>query len=144
MTRWDLLRDITKPREVRDAIGKAWPLFLFLIFNTDRSNKYHTTYTELAEKMNESSNTLKHWKECLVERKVIDVLKGKYSMTFILIPPYDSLATCEQDDANAIRMKADPATRKLLDQMSSYNNVSLLPIIAEITAKLESLEKKLA
>lgn len=143
MTRWDLLRDILKSHDIRDAIGKAWPLFLFLLFNTDRSNKFHTNYAELSKTLEESPNTIKYWRECLVERKVVQVFKGKCSMSFVFLPPYDSIITCEQDDLSVIRMKADPATKRVLDQMDSFNNMSLLPVIAEISAKLENLEKKL-
>ncbi len=144
MTRWDILRDVlTSKHDTRDAIGKAWPLFFFLVFNTNMSNKFITSYPELKEKLDESPNTIKHWRDQLVANKVVKVFKGKGSMSFTLLSPYDSLVTCEQDDITRIKLNSDPATKRLLDKVSSYNNMSLLPVIAEITAKLDNLEKKL-
>ncbi len=114
MTRWNLLHDITVVRKNREAIGKAWPLFLFLILNTGRSNKFVTTYTELKEKMNENTNTLKHWKEQLVKNKVVQVVRGRSSMTVTFLSPYDSLITCEQDDWATVRIKTDPKVKRAL------------------------------
>lgn len=129
--------------EARQSIGKAWPLFLFLVFSMDKSNKFITNYAELKEGLNESPNTIKNWRDHLVDKKVVDVFKGSTSMTFIFLPPYDSLSTCEQDDVAQVKLKGDPATKRLLDQLSSYNNMSLLPVIAELSSKLDNLEKKL-
>jgi len=144
MTRWDLLRDLLILRhESKDAIGKAWPLFFFLVFNAGKENKFVTNYPELKERLNVSPNTLKDWRDHLVENKVVQVFKGNGSMAFKLLSPYDSLVTCEQDDLNAIKIKSDPATKRILDRISSYDNISLLPVIAEISAKLENLEKRL-
>ncbi len=42
MTRWNLLQELMMSKEIREAVGKAWPLFLFLIFNTNKSNKFIT------------------------------------------------------------------------------------------------------
>ena len=58
MTRWDLLKALTLSKERRDAIGKAWPLFCFLIFHSNSSNKYITNYAELREKLKENVNTM--------------------------------------------------------------------------------------
>jgi len=144
MTRWNLLSDITMVKENREAIGKAWPLFLFLIFHTNRSNKLITTYAELKEKMNESPNTLKHWREHLVRNKVVQVVKGRSSMSFIFLQPYESLVTCEQDDWAAVRIKTDPKVKRVLDKLSSHDNISLLPLIVELSAKVHKLEKSVA
>src|ERR1700722_3580734 len=142
MTRWNLLHDITIVKENREAIGKAWPLFLFLIFNTGRANKFITTYAELKEKMNESPNTLKNWREHLAKNKVVQVIKGRSSMSFVFLQPYDSLITCEQDDWAAVRIKTDPKVKRVLDKLSSHDNMSLLPVIVELAAKVDRLEKK--
>ena len=129
-------------RNDREAIGKAWLLFFFLVFHSNRSNKYMTNYAELAEKLKESPNTIKHWKGQLVVNKVIRVLKGKYSMTFIFLPPYDSLVTCEQDDWVGARLKSDPKVRKVLDKITENDNMSLLPLIVELSTKIDKLEQK--
>ena len=143
MTRWNILKDVLMSSEARQAIGKAWPLFVFLVFNLDKSNKFITSYAELKEILNESPNTIKNWRDHLADNKIVEVLKGSTSMTFKLLPPYDSLATCEQDDVTQVKLKGDPSTKRLLDKLSSYNNMSLLPVIAELSSKLDNLEKKL-
>ena len=79
MTRWNLLQDITMAKDTREAIGKAWPLFLFLAFNMMRANKFITNYAELKEKLNVSPNTLKDWRDHLVQNKVVQVFKGNGS-----------------------------------------------------------------
>ena len=143
-TRWDILKDVLiSQHDTREAIGKAWPLFFFLVFNMKKENKFITTYPELKERLNESPHTIKNWRDYLVEHKVVQVFKGSTSMSFVLLAPYDSLVTCEQDDITQVKLTGDPATKRLLDKLSSYNNMSLLPVIAELTAKIDSLEKKL-
>lgn len=143
-TRWNILCALLmSQRENREAIGKAWPLFFFLVFNMKKENKFVTTYPELNEKLNESPNTIKHWRDHLVDNKVVQVYKGSASLSFIFLSPYDSLVTCEQDDIAQVKMVGDPATKRLLDKLTGYDNMALLPLIAEISAKLESLEKKL-
>lgn len=127
----------------RKAIGKAWPLFFYVVFNLKHSNKFITSYPELKEGLSESVSTIKKWRDRLERQKVIGVINGRLSMTLTLQSPYDSLTTCEQDDVAHIRMKSDPATKRMLDKISSGSNMSLLPVIAEITSKLDSLEKKL-
>jgi hypothetical protein len=143
MTRWNLLSDILSHPEKRDAIGKAWPLFFLLIFNMIKENKYISTYVELKEKLKENPHTIKAWRDHLVKHKVVQVLRGKTTMTFIFLSPYDSLVTCEQNDEAQIKMVGDPATKHLLDKLSAYGNLSLLPVIAEITTKLENIEKRI-
>ncbi len=140
MTRWDLLKDLMLSKERRDTIGKAWPLFLFLIFYSNRSNKYITSYVELKERLNESPNTIKHWRDQLVDHKVVKVFKGKGSMSFTFLSPYDSLVTCEQDDWAGARIKSDPKTKRVLDKLSAHDNMSLLPLIVELSAKVNKLE----
>lgn len=142
MTRWNLLHDITMAKDTREAIGKAWPLFLFLAFNMKRINKFITNYAELKEKLNVSPNTLKDWRDHLVQNKVVQVFKGNGSMSFILLSPYDSLVTCEQDDWAAVRIKTDAKVKRVLDKLSSHDNMSLLPVIVELSAKVSELEKR--
>ena len=142
LTRWNLLQELMISKETRNAIGKAWPLFLFLIFNTDKSNKFITNYMELKEKLHESPNTIKNWREYLVKNKVVEVFKGSASISFIFLPPYDSVVTCEQDDWAGIKIKSDPHIKKILDKVSKHDNMSLLPLIVELYTKLEKLEKK--
>jgi hypothetical protein len=142
LTRWNLLEELMMSKESRDAIGKAWPLFLFLIFNVDKSNKFITNYAELKEKLHESPNTIKTWREHLVENKVVQVFKGSTSMSFVFLPPYASLVTCEQDDVAQVKIVGDPSTKRLLEKFSSYNNMSLLPIIAELSEKITNIEKR--
>ena len=68
---------------------------------------------------------------------------GKLSMKIDLLAPYDVLVTCEQDDTTQLRMSPDPATQRVLEKVSAYGNMSLLPIVAEIAAKLDKIEKRL-
>ena len=143
-TRYNLLSDLLMShRENREAIGKAWPLFFYLIFNMNKDNKLITSYPELKVKLNESPNTIKTWREHL-SKGVVKVFKGSKSMTFILLPPYDSLVTCEQDDVTQVKMTGDPATRRLLDELTAYgNNMCLLPVVAKIQAQLEDIQRKI-
>jgi DNA phosphorothioation-dependent restriction protein DptG len=144
MTRWNLLFDVLMSSEKRKAIGKAWPLFFYLILNMKKDNKHITTYAELKEKLNENPNTIKTWREHLSKKQVAKVFKGSVSMTFVLLSPYDSLVTCEQDDVTQVKMTGDPATKRMLDKLTAYgSNMSLLPVIAELSAKLENIERKI-
>jgi hypothetical protein len=143
MTRWNLLQDITISKEMREAIGKAWPFFFYLVFHINQSNKLITNYAEIRKTLTESQSTIQKWKECLVEHKVINSINGKLSMTLSLLPPYDSLVTCEQDDTAQLRMSSDPATKRIIEKLTVYGNMSLLPIVAELSAKIDILEKKL-
>lgn len=142
MTRWNLLQDLTMAKDTREAIGKAWPLFLFLAFNMNKGNKFITNYAELKEKLGVSPNTLKDWRNHLVQNKVVQVIKGNGSMSVVLLSPYDSLVTCEQDDWAAVRIKTDTKVKRVLDKLSSHDNMSLLPVIVELAAKVDRLEKK--
>ena len=144
LTRWNLLQDITMAKDTREAIGKAWPLFLFLVFNMRKTNKFITNYAELKENLKVSPNTLKDWRNHLVQNKVVQVIKGNGSMSVVLLSPYDSLVTCEQDDWAAVRIKTDAKVKKVLDKLSSHDNMSLLPVIVELAAKVDKLEKAAA
>ena len=65
-------------------------------------------------------------------------------MSFVLLSPYDSLVTCEQDGWAAVRIKTDPKVKRVLDKLSSRDNMSLLPLIVELSAKVNKLEKATA
>ena len=65
-------------------------------------------------------------------------------MSFVLLSPYDSLVTCEQDDIAQVKMVGDPATKRILDKISGVGNMSLLPIIAEMSSKLEDIQRKIS
>jgi len=143
MTRWDVLKDLLLSREMRKAIGNAWPLFFFVVYHSTKSNKCITSYEELKETLNESPNTIKFWRDCLVKQEVLKVTRGRNSMTLQLLSPYDSIVTCTQDDVAQIKMNGDPKTKRLMDKLSAYGSMSLLPLVAELSAKLDSLEKKI-
>jgi hypothetical protein len=146
MTRWNLLSSILLQSEYREAIGKAWPLFFLLIFKMKKENKYVANYAELKECLNENPHTIKAWREHLDDHKVVEVFKGSTSMSFVLLPPYASLVTCEQDDETQIKLVGDPATKQLLDKVKGYGEMpflALLPVITDLTSKINNLEKKI-
>jgi hypothetical protein len=136
------LHDITMAKETKEAIGKAWPLFFLLIFNMKKDNRYTTTYAELEEKLSTSHNTIKDWRNHLVQHQVVKAIKGDSCLSFVLLSPYDSLVTCEQDDWAAVRIKTDVKVKRVLDKLSSHDNMSLLPVLVELAAKVDKLEKK--
>jgi hypothetical protein len=143
MTRWDLLKDLMLSKERRDAIGKAWPLFFFIVFHANKTNKFITSYENMNHMLDESLSTIKKWRDQLVKEKVINVTPGKLSMKIDLLSPYDVLVTCEQDDTTQLHMSPDPATKRVLAKVEAYGNMSLLPIVAELATKLDKIEKKL-
>jgi len=143
MTRWNILKDLVMSYELRHKIGKSWPLFFFVVYNSNKSNKCITSYSELTEQLGENQHTIKQWRDHLAENKVVEVKNGRSSMTIILLSPYDGIVTCEQDDIAQVKMKSDPATKKIIDQLSGYNNMSLLPMIAELSSKIDRIEKGL-
>jgi len=143
MTRWDVLKDLLLTRDMRKAIGNAWPLFFFVVYHSTKSNKCITSYEELKETLNESPHTIKFWRDCLVKQGVIKAIRGRSSMTLKLLTPYDSIVTCTQDDIAQIKMNGDPKTKHLMDKLSAYGNMSLLPLVAELSSKLDKLEKKI-
>ena len=144
MTRWDVLKDLLLAHDARKAIGKAWPLFFHLVLQGNKSNQLITNYAELKEQLQESPNTIKKWREHLVDQRVIQVIQGRISITIKLLPPFDSLVTCEQDDVRLIQLKSDPAIKRIFNKMSDYDNMSLLPIVAELASKIDKLEKDMS
>ena len=50
--------------------------------------------------------------------------------------------TCEQDDWVGARLKSDPKVRKVLDKMTESDNMSLLPLIVELSTKIDKLEQR--
>lgn len=111
-------------KEARNSIGKAWPLFFFIVFRTGQSNKLITSYPEMKKELNESQSTIMKWKDYLIKNKVITSINGKLSMTLSLTAPYDSLVTCEQDDTTELRLSSNPSTKRILDKIAIYGNMS--------------------
>jgi hypothetical protein len=140
MTRWDVLKKIMFSTNESKALGKAWRLFFFIALSGNKDNKVITSYEELKEKLQESPSTIKKWRDVLVANKVITLTPGKLSQTLSLLPPYDALATCEFDDLAEMKLKSDPTTRRMLDRVASFNNMALLPVVAEIADKVSRLE----
>ena len=125
------------------APGKAWRLFFFIFLSGNKNNKVITNYDALEEQLKESRSTIKKWRDVLSQNKVIKVIPGKGSMTLILLPPYDTLLTCEMDDLTEIKLKSDPAAKRVLDRVMDYGNMSLFPIIVELADKMNKIEAKL-
>lgn len=63
-------------------------------------------------------------------------------MSFVFLSPYDSLVTCEQDDWADAKIKSDPKVKRVLDKITDSDNMSLLPLIVELSAKIDKLEQK--
>ena len=143
MTRWDILKKIMLSADERKALGKAWPLFFFIVLS-GKDNKVITSYEVLKEKLQESPSTIKKWRDVLVANKVITLIPGKLSQTLSLLPPYDVLLTCEIDDLAEIKLKSDPAARRMLERVASFNNMSLFPVVVELADKLNKIEAKLS
>ena len=137
MTRWDLLKDLMLSKERRIAIGKAWPLFLFIVFHANKTNKFITSYENMKQILNESPSTIKKWRDQLVKQKVINVIPGKLSMKIDLLAPYDVLVTW-----NRMILLNHPKVRKVLDKITENDNMSLLPLIIELSSKVNKLEQK--
>ena len=125
------------------APGKAWRLFFFIFLSGNKGNRLITDYDQLEEKLKESRSTIKKWRDVLSQNKVIKVIPGRGTMTLILLPPYDALLTCEMDDLTEIKLKSDPAAKRVLDRVMDYGNMSLFPIIVELADKLNKIEAKL-
>ena len=143
MTVLDILKKIMFSANEGKAPGKAWRLFFFIFLSGNKDNKVITSYEELEEKLLEKRSTLTKWRDVLSQNKVIKVIPGKGSMTLILLPPYDALLTCEMDDLAEIKLKSDPAARRMLERVTSFNNMSLFPIVLELADKLNKIEAKL-
>lgn len=141
-TRWEALKEIMDRQEYRNAIGFAWPLYFYAIFNGHYDKKQLiTSYPELHKKMNEPISTIKRWKERLVEQRVALSAQGSHQWTLTLLPPYDTPLTCLKTDHTEIVLKSDDRTKKLMKKMFSSENMGLLPLIAELTHKVERLEQ---
>mgnify|MGYP001595596432 CR=1 FL=1 len=74
---------------------------------------------------------------------MVKVLKGSFLMSFVTLSPYDSLVTCEQDDWAGVRAISDPKVKRVLDKLSSHDNMSLLPLIMELVTKVDKFEKRI-
>lgn len=142
LTRWDALKEIMECYELRNAIGSAWPLYLYTIFHGDHKKmELVTSYPELHQKLREAIPTLKKWKERLVKQKVAVSIQGSHQWTMRLLPPYDLPLTCLKTDHVEMLIKTDNKTQKLMKKMFSSENAGLLPLIAELTHKVERLEQ---
>ncbi len=144
MTRWDVLKKIMFSANERKALGKAWALFFFIVLSGKKDNKVFTGPDELKKVLEEPLSTIKKWRDVLVANKVITVIPGKLSMTLSLLPPYDALLTCEMDDLTEIKLKSDPAAKRVLDRVTAYGNMSLFPVVVELADKLNKIEAKLS
>jgi len=143
MTRWEALMEILNSTERQDRIGSAWRLYFFLISKGSEKNRFVTNYHELEKALGAPVATIKKWKERLLEQGVVKCETGKYSFTLILLPPYDITLTCVKTDMTEIQLKSDPETKKLITKLFSTNNLSVLPMIADLAYKLELIEKRL-
>jgi hypothetical protein len=143
MTRWEALIEILNSTERQDRIGSAWRLYFHLISKGSEKNRFVTNYHELEKALAAPVATIKKWKERLLEQGVAKCETGKYSFTLILLPPYDITLTCVKTDMTEIQLKSDPETKKLITKLFSTNNLSVLPMIADLAYKLELLEKRL-
>ena len=95
------------------------------------------------ERLNVCPNTLKDWRDYLVANKAVQVFKGNGSMSFVLLSPYDALVTCEQDDWADAKIKSDPKVKRVLDSITESDNMSLLPLIVELSVKIDKLEQRM-
>ena len=143
MTVLDILKKIMFSANEGKAPGKAWRLFFFIFLSGNKGNRLITDYDQLEEKLKESRSTIKKWRDVLSQNKVIKVIPGRGTMTLILLPPYDALLTCEMDDLTEIKLKSDPAAKRVLDKVMDYGNMSLFPVLVELFAKMNKLEAKL-
>jgi len=141
-TRWDALKGILFYREKRKAIGAAWPLYFYLVFQSDVSNRLITSYPKLAEDLGESADTIKKWKERLIKSQVIANRQTSHGMILSVLSPYDTPVTAMKDDLVELRLKTDSKTRNLLKTALGSDSVALLPIIADLARKVELLESK--
>lgn len=141
-TRWDALKGILFYREKRRAIGPAWPLYFYLIFQGDPANRLVTSYPRLVEDLGESADTLKKWKEGLIERGVLENKQASHGMILSLVPPFDAPVTALRDDWVELRLRSDAKTRHLLKTALGADSMALLPIVADLAKKVELLESK--
>ena len=143
-TRWDALKEIIDTTECREAIAHAWPLYFYAVFNGDQNNRLMTSYPELEEKMKVGSSTIKTWKQRLIEKRVATSTQGNHGWTLKLLAPYDTPLTCLKTDYTEIVLRSDDSTKKLMKRMFSSDSLSLLPLIAELAHKVETIERRKA
>ncbi len=143
-TRWDALQEIIDTSECREAIAHAWPLYFHAIFHGDQDNRLVTSYPELEGKLKVGASTIKTWKQRLIEKRVATSTQGNHGWTLKLLAPYDTPLTCLKTDYTEIVLRSDDSTKKLMKKMFSSDSLSLLPLIAELAHKVETLERKKA
>jgi len=144
MTRMELIKQTVLRREAIKCMGKGLPLFLFTAFNAQKNNMLKTSYEELEEVLGVPPTTTKKWRDVLVKNKVLETVAGKGSFILKLVSPYDSIATCELDDAAQIRRIGDPSTRRMLDDMSSLDMLSVVSSLGKMADKMNKLEQIIA
>lgn len=140
-TRWEALKEILDQMECREAIAHAWPLYFYVVFNGDRSNRLVTSYPELVCRLKVPASTIRKWKDRLIEQKVAISVQGRYGWTVSLLPPYDTPLTCLKSDYTEIVFKSDDQMKKLMKKMFSSESMSLLPLIAEMAHKIDRIEQ---
>ncbi len=144
MTRMDLIKQTVLTPEAIKGMGKGLPLFLYAAFNAQKDNTLKTSYEELEKVLGAPPTTTKKWRDVLVKNKVLEVIAGKGSMILKFISPYDSIASCELDDAAQIRRIGDPSTRRILDDMSSLDMLSVVSSLGKMADKMNKLEQIIA
>ena len=143
MTRLDLFKEtILRPDSIRGT-GKALPLFLFVALNSGKNNMLKTSYEDLELALGVPASTLKKWRDCLEENKVIETVAGKGSMILKLISPYDAIATCEIDDASEVRRIGDPSMKRVMQNLSSIDMVTVIASLGKIADKVGRLEQRM-
>lgn len=140
-TRWDALKSILLFPEKRKAIGPAWTLYFYLIFQMDSKNKLVTNYQKLKEDLEEGIPTIKKWKERLIKERIIINQQINHGIAISLLPPYDAPAIAIRDDIVELKLRSDPKTRNLLKMALSSDYLALLPILSDLAQRMEHLEK---
>ena len=140
-TRWEALKELLEDTACRDAISYAWPLYFYIVFHGDRKNHLITNFPSLQKALGIPIPTLKRWKERLMEAKVAQSVAGNHQWTLRLLPPYDTPLTCIKTDHAELLIKSDDKTKNLIKKMFASDSISLLPLIAELSHKVERLEQ---
>lgn len=140
-TRWEALKEVLEDVACRDAISFAWPLYFYIVFHGDRQNYLVTNFPSLQKELHVPIPTLKRWKDRLMESKVAQSIAGNHQWTLRLLPPYDTPLTCIKTDQAELLIKSDDKTKSLIRKMFSGDSVGLLPLIAELSHKVERLEQ---
>jgi hypothetical protein len=141
MTRLDLIKQMILTPDGIKHLGKGWALFLFTALNSGKNNMLKTSGEQMVKAMGVPKSTIIKWRDCLEENKVIEVVSGKGSMILKLLPPWDSIVTCELDDTAQIRRIGDPSTRRMLDDMSSLDMLSVVSSLGKMADKVQRLEQ---